>query len=106
MTTTYSGEKYRCSQCDKDLLYQDIFRTWTCPNCSKPVEIKLDSNITTFVRLKPKEIKEGSYVSLDGTNIYEVGDRQIRGNDYSVWLKQYTRTVLKSKDFYFVVKGT
>lgn len=105
-TTVYSGEGYKCISCEKKHLYWDVFRTWTCPDCNTPISIKLDSNSGTFVRLKPHEIKKGSHVSLDGINIYEVGDIQVNGVNYSVFLREYNRINLSSKDFYLVIQGT
>lgn len=105
-TTVYFGEVYKCSPCEKELPYGDVFRTWTCPDCAAPISIKLNSNIGTFVRIRPHEIKNGSFISLDGTNIYEVGEIHVNGGNYSVFLRGYNRIDLNSKDFYLVIQGT
>lgn len=105
MTVIYSGEIYKCLWCKKEYTYWDIFKTWKCPTCERPLNIRItvEGNPQSCQRLKPNELRIGDLVTLDTRHTHELLNVQKEGDNYILALKGYRRHPVHKDDFIIII---
>ena len=107
MVTVYGGEVYKCNRCKIFLEHLEVFKTWKCPNCLQPVNIKVEvgGNWHTCLRLQPHEMKIGQLLTFERLHVHQILAIITDYDNYILALKEYGRQSVRNDDFFLIIDG-
>lgn len=101
-------EAYRCNSCSSTFHLVDVNKTWTCPTCGLPIEIKVVVNDFEHrgFRLRPSQLGVDQLITLDRKTTHLILAIEKEENDYLISLGNYRRKSFKNDDFLLVINGS
>jgi DNA-directed RNA polymerase subunit RPC12/RpoP len=109
MNTPHAHERYRCNDCRNNFHLLDVNKTWKCPECSKPVNIRveIDNYFHNAHRLNPEELEIGTIMTMDRENIHEILNvTPLENNRFRLALGNYGVRTFRKDDWIFVIDGS
>lgn len=89
-------EIYKCTNCDKEFIFNDIKKKWKCPECDDYicvyVEDKESNTRIVLIRKKACDLEKGDFIHLPGglaDSPYQVLGVNILGKKLGIGLKGY-----------------
>ena len=107
MLVPYNNELYRCDFCEKGFKQSEVNVNWKCPDCKKPICIKVEIGeyLHSCHRLKPTELESGYSLTFDRKHTHEIINVSPYGNTYKVALRDYGTMNFNKNDFALVIDG-
>jgi DNA-directed RNA polymerase subunit RPC12/RpoP len=101
------SEIYWCNECTRTFHLVDVNKTWTCPTCRMPIQIKVVINDYEHrgLRLKPNQLQIDQLVTLDRVNTNVILAIEKDGVDYHIALKNYRRKTFSKDNFLLTIDG-
>ncbi|MFG0592243.1 hypothetical protein ACF8C4_14075 [Myroides odoratimimus] len=105
MEIPHITEEYFCTNCNKKLLLENVFKTWDCPTCRNYVHIRIitENKDNACFRIPSVEINSGDLVLIHRDDNFRevfkkidfVNEVQLNLEKYGAWKIAKNRYILK-----------
>jgi DNA-directed RNA polymerase subunit RPC12/RpoP len=104
-TIPHVSEKYRCGNCHRYFLLEEVQSEWVCPICKSLIQIKINIGRDSYEcnRVHPDALNVNDQVVHDV--IYTIINISEKENDYSIALKGYGVHHLNRQDYILLING-
>jgi hypothetical protein len=107
MIVSSKGEKYLCEHCKKEYTYPEVYKRWTCPDCSESISIRIEIGdfVHSCYRITPGKLKIGELVTLENKFIHAILNIEKIDSEYRIALQSYGVVTADETRFFSMING-